>query len=65
MKSTLVHKVVIDSCILRYDCSSRTYGVGKELVFEKFLKGDLVLNSCANEFISPHKNSADVVNLGK
>ena len=46
------------------DSTSRIYGVGKKSVFRKLLKGDHVLQSCANAFTLPGKNPADIVILG-
>jgi hypothetical protein len=46
------------------DSTSRIYGVGKKTVFQKLLKHESVLYSCANEFTTPHKNPADLVSLG-
>ena len=39
------------------DTTSRIFGVGKKATFQKLVKGDSVLQSCSNEFISPNQTS--------
>lgn len=46
------------------DSTSRIYGVSKKSVFQKLVKHESVLHSCAIEFTTPHKNPADLVGLG-
>lgn len=36
-----------------YESTSRVYGVGKKLAFQKIVKGEPVLQACANVFILP------------
>ena len=46
------------------DSTSRVYGLGKKLVFQKLIKGDPVLQTCANAFTLPGNNHNNIENLG-
>ena len=46
------------------DTTSRIFGIGKKTVFHKFVKGDTVLRSCANAFITPNQTTDIIDNLG-
>ena len=46
------------------DTTSRIFGVGKKATFQKLVKGDSVLQSCSNEFISPNQTRAIIEDLG-
>ena len=37
------------------DSTHRIFDVGKKAVFQKFVKGNSILESCADHFLSPHK----------
>ena len=46
------------------DSTSRVYGTGKKSAFQKLVKGDVVLKSCAEEFCLKDKTHAEIENLG-
>lgn len=52
------------SAFTECDSTSRIQGIGKKSVFQKLLKGDQVLQSCAIAFSLPGTNTADIVSLG-
>ena len=43
------------------DMTSRIFGVGKKTAFQKLIKGDPVLQSCANAFTVPNQTTEKVV----
>ena len=45
------------------DSTSHVYGVGNKLAFQKLMKGDPILQSCANAFTLPGKNRTDIENF--
>ena len=47
------------------DSTSRIYGVGKKSVFNRLVKGEEVIKSCASAFTYPNKNGNDISELGK
>lgn len=46
------------------DSTSRIFGVGKKTAFQKFMKGDAVLRSCASSFITPNQTTDIIDDLG-
>jgi len=46
------------------DSTSRIFGVGKKAVFEKLLKGNSVLLSCADQFLSPNQERGLIEKFG-
>lgn len=46
------------------DTTSRIFGVGKKLAFQKLVKGEHLMQSCANAFTSPSQTSDVIENLG-
>ncbi|KAJ8886360.1 hypothetical protein PR048_012571 [Dryococelus australis] len=43
-----------EDCNESCDTISRIYGVGRKKVFQKLLKGDPILQSCARAFTTPN-----------
>ena len=46
------------------DTTSRIFGVGKNSAFQKLVKGDPVLQSCANAFTIPNQTTQIIEDLG-
>ena len=46
------------------DTTSRIFGVGKKSAFQKLVKGDPVLQSCANAFTIPNQTTQIIEDLG-
>ena len=46
------------------DTTSRIFGVGKKTAFQKLVKGDPVLRSCANAFTIPNQTTEVIDDLG-
>ena len=46
------------------DMTSRIFGVGKKTAFQKLIKGDPVLQSCANAFTVPNQTTEVIDDLG-
>jgi hypothetical protein len=47
------------------DSTSRIFGIGKKSAFQKLVKSDPVMKSCASEFILPNKSQEEISNLGE
>ncbi|KAJ8879191.1 hypothetical protein PR048_019797 [Dryococelus australis] len=60
---TCVQLLLIHS-VTGCDTTSRLYGVGKKKVFQKLMKGDPVLQSCARAFTTPNQTTELIDDLG-
>ena len=47
------------------DSTSRIFGIGKKSAFQKLVKSDPVMKSCASAFILPNKSQEDISYLGE
>jgi len=47
------------------DSTSRIFGIGKKSAFQKLVKSDSVMKSCASAFIVQNKSQEDISELGK